>query len=638
MKIYICGDAVTLADGIKEISSDLDFVAEFSEAEACDLRLETHLTDEAKIDVSLKDNIATVNYCSTSTFFRALSHLMKAINEGKNSFEFSEPVKFTLNGPMFDVSQGNAVINIPTLRWIIRKMALMGLNMLMLYCEDSYEVPEQPYFGYMRSRYSKEELKELDKYALLFGIEMIPCIQTLAHLQAVLKWKVYKDFSDHMDTLLVGDERTYEFISQIIKAATEPFSSKRVHIGMDEAMMIGRGNYLKLHGLVPKAQILKEHLDRVMEIIREQGLEPMMWGDMFLRVLDEKNNDYYADVEITDEVRNTVPEDLTLVYWDYYHYEPECYEKMIDKHRLFGEPVFAGGIWTWLGFGPSYIKTVKTLGPAMKGCKNKGVKEAMATIWGDNGTECSVIATMPMLCFFAEHGFCDGDIDFENMKSRFDFIFKSSYDDFMLLQKVDEVPGVIEGNWWDNNCSKPLLWQDLISGLCDYNFRDLPLNDHYKELNGKLNEVETFKEFFDVYRNLTSVLSLKAEAGLRLRKAYLEKDKEQLSEFVEKIIPEITERVKKLRIAHMKNWFKTCKPLGWDIIDMRYGALLARLDSAAIEIKMYLDGELDTIQELDEPRIPYNGEDGIIHYANYYGKFVSASRIDPKPVYPHYLG
>ena len=88
----------------------------------------------------------------------------------------------------------------------------------------------------------------------------------------------------------------------------------------------------------------------------------------------------------------------------------------------------------------------------------------------------------------------------------------------------------------------------------------------------------------------------------------------------------------------MKNWFKTCKPLGWDIIDMRYGALLTRLDSAAIEIRMYLNGELDTIQELDEPRIPYNGEDGIIHYANYYGKFVSASRIDPRPVYPHYLG
>lgn len=50
----------------------------------------------------------------------------------------------------------------------------MGYNTLMLYTEDTYEVDGQPYFGYMRGRYSKAELRELDDYAAEKGMELIP--------------------------------------------------------------------------------------------------------------------------------------------------------------------------------------------------------------------------------------------------------------------------------------------------------------------------------------------------------------------------------------------------------------------------------------------------------------------------------
>jgi len=38
--------------------------------------------------------------------------------------------------------------------------------------EDSFELPDEPYFGYMRSRYSEEELCEIDDFAYMFGIEV----------------------------------------------------------------------------------------------------------------------------------------------------------------------------------------------------------------------------------------------------------------------------------------------------------------------------------------------------------------------------------------------------------------------------------------------------------------------------------
>ena len=84
-----------------------------------------------------------------------------------------------------------------------------------------------------------------------------------------------------------------------------------------------------------------------------------------------------------------------------------------------------------------------------------------------------------------------------------------------------------------------------------------------------------------------------------------------------------------LRACHMENWFELYKALGWDIMDMRYGSLLARIDSAITEIKLYLDGKLEKLEELEEQRLDYNGKPGMIDYANWFGRIVSASRIAP---------
>ena len=92
-------------------------------------------------------------------------------------------------------------------------MAVMGLNGLMMYTEDTYDIEELPYFGYMRGRYTMEELRELDDYGDMFGIEMIACIQTLGHLQHALKWDYAGQIKDHHDILLSGEPQTYEFIS-----------------------------------------------------------------------------------------------------------------------------------------------------------------------------------------------------------------------------------------------------------------------------------------------------------------------------------------------------------------------------------------------------------------------------------------
>ena len=72
-------------------------------------------------------------------------------------------------GIMLDCSR-NAVMNVTLVKKYIDILECLGYNTLMLYTEDTYEVDNQPYFDYLRGRYSQAELNELDAYAAAHGV------------------------------------------------------------------------------------------------------------------------------------------------------------------------------------------------------------------------------------------------------------------------------------------------------------------------------------------------------------------------------------------------------------------------------------------------------------------------------------
>ena len=95
--------------------------------------------------------------------------------------------KFKTLGVMIDMSR-NAVMNLESLKRFLVLLKKMGYNCAMLYTEDTYEVDNEPYIGYMRGRYTKDEIKEIDAFANSIGVALIPCIQTLAHMSAAVRW------------------------------------------------------------------------------------------------------------------------------------------------------------------------------------------------------------------------------------------------------------------------------------------------------------------------------------------------------------------------------------------------------------------------------------------------------------------
>ena len=109
-------------------------------------------------------------------------------------------------GVMIDCSR-DAVMTVDKLKDFITILAKFGYDSVQLYTEDTYEIDGEPYFGYMRGRYTQEEISTLDKFCRKLGVELIPCVQTLAHLNQMLRWHTYADINDVNDILLV-DERS----------------------------------------------------------------------------------------------------------------------------------------------------------------------------------------------------------------------------------------------------------------------------------------------------------------------------------------------------------------------------------------------------------------------------------------------
>ena len=416
-----------------------------------------------------------VTWAEPVQVYRALSLLRQ--HWAEDAFCIEETPCFETAGMMFDVSR-NAVLQPDTLRFFLRKMAMMGLNLGMMYTEDTYEVPGQPYFGYQRGRYSADELRALDDYADMLGIELCPCIQTLGHLNRALHWPALAHLKDNEEVLLADDAQTYAFLEELIAAAAAPYRSKRIHIGMDEAHGIGLGAHLRRHGYEDPHTIIRRHLSRVLEITRRHGLSAMMWSDMYFRP-DSPTDGYYDSGMPSAEAVAAVPPDVTLVYWDYYHETEQEYTDMLQKHAALPAPtVFAGGIWTWCGPAPDYAKTLAAAVPALTACKKAGVPLVLATAWGDNGAEANLTSALLGMQLYAEFMYT-GTYDAGSLARRFACCCGADAQAFLDLSLFNAVPGMRSGALRPVNAAKFLLYQDPLVQLFAADTAGLAMSAHY---------------------------------------------------------------------------------------------------------------------------------------------------------------
>ena len=538
---------------------------------------------DSTLKIVYQSGKATVFYPTKPAFFRALTLLKEKYEYG--DFEYTENKKVDSLGYMVDCSR-NAVYTVETVKKIIRQIALMGYDYFMLYCEDTIEIKEYPMLGYMRSRYSHEEIKEIVAFGALYGIELVPCIQTLAHLKGLLKWIHHSTLKDVNDVLLVDHEPTYEFIESVVKTMREIYTTDRIHIGMDEAFLLGRGAYMNKHGAVEEHEIFTRHINRVVDICVKNGFsKQIMWS-----------------ANVTKE---EIPESVSMVMWDYYRTEKQQYYNALEKCKKRAQDVIFGDTaYKCTGIASTQRFSVKVAEPALAACDDAGIKSLLLTSWGDMGAEVTTFSPLPSLQLHSEFAYSN-PIEPEYVSRRLEATVGVPCEPFLDIDYCNLLPG--SDLVFAMSTGTALLYQDVLSGVLDKHVANAPDAKEYLEkgveLFGKyMEKYPDYAYIFKIQQIFCKVLAIKWNLGVRVTEAYRKGDKSALMRMANEDIPTVTGYINELYLALKNQWYREAKKNGFDVQDIRFGGLTNRLAAVRERLIAYCNGDEERIEELELER------------------------------------
>ena len=596
------------------------FLGLSSKQEKALARLEKYL-NLGEIEVSLVPSSAVsikveghqgryqVSYHKPHQLYRALALLSAALKAGQDEVQIEERAAYEDLAYMADCSR-NAVLNLNSAKKMIEVLALMGYSTFELYMEDTYEIEDQPYFGYFRGRYTVAELQEIEAYAADFDLTFVPCIQTLAHLSAFVKWgvKEVQELRDVEDILLIGEEKVYDLIEGMFKTMSQ-LRTRKINIGMDEAHLVGLGRYLIQHGFQNRSLLMCQHLERVLDIADKYGFHCQMWSDMFFKLMSA-DGQYDRDVEVPEETRvylDQLKDRVTLVYWDYYQDSEEKYNRNFQNHHKISQDIaFAGGAWKWIGFTPhNHFSRLVAL-EANKACRQNQVKEVIVTGWGDNGGETSQFSILPALQIWAELAYRN---DLDKLAEHFLVSTGLDVDDFMKVDLANLLPGLPE-NLSGINPNRYILYQDILCPLLERHIRPEEDKQHFEAAAQSLKEVSRkageYSYLFETQAQLNALLALKIAVTSGIQEAYRADDKPRLAELAEKDLPLLYQKVEDFAEQFSRQWQLENKIFGLDTIDIRFGGLLKRIKRAQERLQQYTTGQLDFVEELEQEILPFN--------------------------------
>ncbi|MEG2597643.1 MAG: hypothetical protein RR977_04360, partial [Oscillospiraceae bacterium] len=190
---------------------------------------------------------------------------------------------------------------------------------------------------------------------------------------------------------------------------------------------------------------------------------------------------------------------------------------------------------------------------------------------------------------------------------------------FTNLSKFDTVD-VAEGEYGKTTPSKFLLYQDPILPLFEKDCEGWNFSGYYADLKTQYetyrDENPSFGLLFDFYVKFADMLSKKSawheQAGAIIRA----KDHAKAKELADSA-PAIIASIRALKDIWRDLWYSTRKIQGFEVIDQRMGIVLIRMESAERRMRLFADGKIDTIEELEVKKLPITtGKNGKLGMCN----------------------
>ncbi len=490
---------------------------------------------------------------------------------------------FSFRGVMIDCSRGG-VPKIDFLKRCIAKLALSGLSHLALYTEDTFEIEGEPWIGFARGGYSKAEIRELDAFAAALGVELFPCIQTLGHLEHVFKNPRYQKFSDGPRILNGNAPGAMEFLEKLILEASSPYRSNRIHLGADEPWGLGHGSSLNFDAPVKPKEIYLRHLTNLAGICERNGLHGIIWSDY---ILGHSGNEALNDGELA-----RIPSSLVLDYWNYVAEEESEHDANLARLGKTGaERMVSPGLRSWNRLFGNRAKAALTGEVFLRSALRNGVRSAMTTLWGDDGSEALFLtnwaALMHQLCQMRDPG-----MSLRSIRLRLERIAGFAPRRFEMIDRMNSGEGLALKIENPNNCPGKLLFYDdpmyaFFTHACDAK----SVERHFAEAFRMLRDLPPVSGEDRSLRKLgmlfADALRRKLRASLCAREGYKSQDRALLTESV-CFCGEAEKAFGVFRREYRKLWMEERKVFGFEIVDVRLAGVMARLETLRTALRRHL--------------------------------------------------
>jgi len=297
-----------------------------------------------------------------------------------------------VRGVMLDISR-DKVPTADSLRGLIDRLASLKVNQVQLYSEHTFAYRKHPEVHAAASPLDAHEIRDLDAFCRARHVELVPNQNCLGHMNRWLTHDRYRPLAIAPDgfvdpfgitrqamTIEPNKPESLALVRELLAELLPLFSSRRVHVGLDEAWELPSSRMDDFLSWVVTLRQLPEL----------EGREMLMWGDM---------------ISGRPDLVAQLPPDVTVCEWgydDWYPFDERC-AVLADA----GVPFWvAPGTSCWLSILGRLTNARLTCSRAAAAALAHGGLGYLNTDWGDLGHLQQWVFSEPGLAYGAAVSWC----------------------------------------------------------------------------------------------------------------------------------------------------------------------------------------------------------------------------------------
>ncbi len=265
----------------------------------------------------------------------------------------------------------------------IEELARFKVNAVVIEWEDKFPYQSHPEIA-SPAAFTPQQVREIIAAAHAHHVQVIPLLQTLGHVEFVLKHPRFTSLRERTDDIAqfcpcepAALALAQELLDEILAAHPD---APLVHLGADETYLLGScprcATKARERGLLA---VYADHVGALCQRVLAAGATPMIWGD----VLQGRHVSLPPGVTLlgpNNQALAALPPETRMMYWDYHSEQPSDFAHF-DAYERHGYPVWVAPTTRYGDLVPEYSVHLRNIAAFAEAGIAHGAEGALITSW-----------------------------------------------------------------------------------------------------------------------------------------------------------------------------------------------------------------------------------------------------------------